>query len=121
MPLSGVHLTQIGGTDFLLEPLRSLNTTDDARLVDAIVERLLRSGAARLYYDLSGQAIIDPVYYGWLNRLARTVAAVNVRMICVHMQPTAAYSLVQFERERPAFESALDIAEWQGSTRGTQP
>lgn len=118
MSLPGVHLTRIGGTDFLLEPLRSLNISDDARLVEGIVERLLQAGAARLYYDLSAQAIIDAVYYKWLNRLARTVAAINVKMVCVHMQPTAAFALVQFEREQPAFDTALEIADWEGSRRG---
>ncbi len=118
MSLQGIHLTRIGETDFLLEPLRSLNISDSARLVEGIVERLLQAGAARLYYDLSTQAIIDPVYYKWLNQLARTVAAVNVKMVCVHMQPTAAYSLVQFEREAPVFETALDISVWKDASRG---
>lgn len=115
MALHGIHLTRIGESDFLLEPLRSLNISDNAGLVEGVVERLLQAGAQRLYYDLSTQAIIDPVYYKWLNQLARTVAAVNVRMVCVHMQPTAAYSIVQFEREAPAFETALEISGWQNS------
>lgn len=115
MPLSGVHLTQIGRTEFLLEPLRSLNIGAHASLVEGIVERLLHAGASRLYYDLSTQAIIDPVYYTWLNQLARTVATINVRMFCIHMQPTAAFALVQFEREAPAFETAQDIQGWRGS------
>jgi rsbT antagonist protein RsbS len=116
--LPGVHLTRIGATDFLLEPLRSLNISDSAKLVEGIVERLLQAGAARLYYDLSTQTIIDPVYYEWLNRLARTVGAINVKMVCVHMQPTAAYSLVQFERETPVFGTALDISVWKDGARG---
>lgn len=115
MTLHGIHLTRIGETDFLLEPLRSLNISDNARLVEGIVERLQQAHATRLYYDLSTQAIIDPVYYKWLNQLARTVAAINVRMVCVHMQPTAAYALVQFEREAPVFETALEISSWQNS------
>lgn len=118
MTLPGIHLTRIGKSDFLLEPLRSLNIGDSAKLVEGVVERLLQAGAVRLYYDLSGQAIIDPVYYKWLNQLARTVAAVNVKMVCVNMQPTAAYALVQFEREPPVFETALGISEWQGTRQG---
>jgi len=109
VPLSGIHLTRIGGSDFLLEPLRGLNISDNNKLIDGIVDRLLRARASRLYYDLSVQSIIDPVYYKWLNQLARTVAAINVKMVCVHMRPTAAYALVQFEREPPVFETALDI------------
>lgn len=118
MSLHGIHLTRIGTSDFLLEPLRSLNISDSAKLVEGIVERLMQAGASRLYYDLSTQAIIDPVYYKWLNQLARTVAAINVKMVCVNMQPTAAYALVQFEREPPVFGTALGISELQGSGRG---
>lgn len=110
MSIPGLHLTQIGAEDFLLEPSRSLNLRDHDGLVERIVERLLDARAAHLYYDLSAQAIIDPVYYDWLNKLARTVTAINVKMICVHMQPTAAFSLVQFTQEMPAFETALDIS-----------
>ncbi len=117
MSLSGIHLTRIGESDFLLEPLRSLNISDSAKLVEGVVGCLLQAGATRLYYDLSTQALIDPVYYKWLNQLARTVAAINVKMVCVHMQPTAAYGLVQFEREAPVFETALDISGWQSSAR----
>ena len=118
MALPGIHLTRIGESDFLLEPLRSLNIGDSAALTEGVVERLLQAGATRLYYDLSTQALIDPVYYRWLNQLARTVAAVNVKMVCVHMQPTAAYGLVQFEREAPVFETALEISSWRDSARG---
>jgi rsbT antagonist protein RsbS len=116
MGLPGVHLTQIGRADFLLEPLHSLNIASCDGLFDGIVARLLQAGATRLYYDLSQQAIIDPVYYDWLNRLARTVATINVKLVCIHMQATAAFGLVQFERARPAFETALDISDWQDWT-----
>lgn len=115
MNIPGVHLTQIGNTEFLLEPLRSLSIGNRGGLIEGIVERLLRAGATRLYYDLSKQAIIDPVYYDWLNQLARIVATINVKMVCIHMQPTAAFALVQFECARPAFETALDISDWQDS------
>lgn len=110
MSIPGLHLTQIGGEDFLLEPSHSLNLRDHDGLVECIVERLLNARASRLYYDLSAQAIIDRVYYDWLDKLARTVAAINVRMVCIHMQPTAAFSLVQITQELPAFETALDIS-----------
>lgn len=109
-PIPGLHLTQISRDDFLLEPSRSLDIGDCERLIERVIERLLGARALRLYYDLSTQAIIDPVYYNWLNRLARTAQAINVRMICVHMQPTAAFALVQFAREAPAFGTALDIS-----------
>jgi len=115
MIIPGLHLTQIGREDFLLEPSRGLDVSDHDRLVESIVERLLGARASRLYYDLSTQVIIDPVYYNWLNKLARTVLAINVKMVCVQMQPTAAFALVQFTQEIPVFETALNISDWQSS------
>jgi rsbT antagonist protein RsbS len=119
MPTPGLHLTQIGKEDFLLEPSRGLDVGAADRLIESIVERLLGTHASRLYYDLSKQALIDPVYYGWLNKLARTVQAINVKMICVQMQPTAAFALVQFTQEIPVFETALNISDWQNSQSHT--
>jgi rsbT antagonist protein RsbS len=113
MSIPGLHLTRIGDGDFLLEPSRSLNIRDQDSLIDGIVAHLLQARGARLYYDLAEQAIIDPVYYAWLNRLARAVWSVNVKMVCIHMQPTAAFALVQFPHEPQAFETAMDILGWQ--------
>lgn len=110
MSIPGLHLTQIGREEFLLEPSRGLDVADQDRLIEGIIARLLKTRASRLYYDLSAQAIIDPVYYGWLDRLARAASAINVTMVCVCMQPTAAFALSQFVREQPAFETALDIS-----------
>jgi rsbT antagonist protein RsbS len=110
MSIPGLHLTQIGEGEFLLEPSRGLDVSDHINLIERVVGRLLGAQASRLYYDLSSQDIIDPVYYDWLNQLARTALAINVRMVCIHMQPTAAFSLSQFICETPAFETALDIA-----------
>jgi rsbT antagonist protein RsbS len=115
MSIPGLHLTQIGKEDFLLEPSRGLDVSEHDRLIESIIEPLLGACASRLYYDLSTQAIIDPVYYNWLNKLARTALAINVKMVCVQMQPTAAFALVQFTHEKPAFETALDISGWQSS------
>jgi len=115
MAIPGLHLTQIGREDFLLEPSRCLDVSNHEKLVESIVERLLGARASRLYYDLSTQAIIDPVYYTWLNKLALTALAINVKMVCVQMQPTAAFALVQFTHEMPAFETALNISDWQNS------
>jgi len=113
MGIPGLHLTQIGSGDFLLEPTRSLNIRVMDTLIERVAERLQQARASRLYYDLSEQALIDPVYYAWLDALARTVLAINVRMVCIHMQPTAAFALAQFMREAPSFETALDISGWQ--------
>jgi len=113
MSISGLHLTQIGKEDFLLEPSRSLDVGEHDPLLVSIAGRLLEAKAAHLYYDLSSQAIIDPVYFNWLNNLARTVETINVKMVCVQMQPTAAFSLVQFSHKLPAFKTALNISDWK--------
>lgn len=113
MLIQGLHLTQINSGDFLLEPSRSLNIQDADMLIDNIAARLQQAHASRLYYDLSALALIDPVYYGWLDTLARTLQALNVSMVCIHMQPTAAFGLAQFLHETPVFETALDISGWK--------
>ena len=97
----------------MLEPSRSLNIQAADMLIDNIAASLQQAHASRLYYDLSGLALIDPVYYAWLDTLARTVQAINVSMVCIHMQPTAAFGLAQFLFEKPAFETALDISGWK--------
>ena len=109
MPIPGLHLTRIGGNDFLLEPSRSLNIPDQDGLITSITARLMQARATRLYYDLSNLMLIDPLYYEWLDKLARSTQAVNVRMICINMQPTAAFALAKFIRKMPAFETALSL------------
>ena len=109
MNVSGLHLTQIGCSDFLLEPARSLNIRDKDKLIVGVVSRLLQARATRLYYDLSDLGLIDPLYYAWLDGLARAVLTVNVKMVCVNMQPAAAFALAGFIKQMPVFETALDI------------
>lgn len=113
MTIPGLHLTQIGSGDFLLEPSRGLNIHDQGTLIRSLVARLQYTKATRLYYDLAEQVIIDPVYYAWLNKLTRAMLTINIKMICIHMQPTAAYALVQFTQESPVFGTALDISGWR--------
>ena len=109
--IPGLHLTRIGRDAFLLEPSRSLNIKNEAELIEHIARELQQAKASCLYYDLAGLTLIDPVYYAWLDALARTMAAINVRMVCIHMQPTAAFALSGFITEKPAFETALDISD----------
>lgn len=110
MSLSGVHLTAIGSGDFLLEPGRSLDISNQGELIEGIIYRLQRGKTHCLYYDLAELAVIDPVYYGWLNALARACQTINVHMVCIHMQPTAAFALSHFIKEAPCFATALDVA-----------
>lgn len=109
MAIDGIHLTGIGRGNYLLEPLRSLNIQDDGRLMQNIVALLQQGHGARLYYDLSDLPVIDPVYYGWLDRLARICRTVNIEMICINMQPTAAFTLSSFLAEKPSFTTALGV------------
>lgn len=108
---SGYHLTPIGGGDFLLEPSRNLDISHQDGLIVEVINRLQQARSQRLYYDLAELPVIEHVYYGWLDRLARACSAVNIRMICIHMQPTAAFALAHFLTEAPIFETALDVTE----------
>lgn len=109
MPIAGAHLTPIGDGDFLLEPTRGLDIANSDMLIEEILCRMQMSKGIRLYYDLSELAIIDPVYYQWMSLLARSCQTVNVKMICIHMQPTAAFALSGFLLEIPPFACALDV------------
>jgi rsbT antagonist protein RsbS len=111
MAISGVHLTRIGKGNFLLEPQRSMNIRDQGSLMRDIVAKVQGANGTRLYFDLDSLPVIDPVYYDWLDKLARTCQAVNIRMICINMQPTAAFTLSKHLTSKPVFEIALDIAD----------
>ena len=110
MKIPGLHLTQIGNDDFLLEPSRGLNIHDQKNLIEALVARMQQAKVSHMYYDLAEQIIIDPLYYAWLNKLARALLTINVKMTCIHMQPTAALALTKFMHGAPAFESAINIS-----------
>ena len=111
MTIPGVHLTRIGKGNFLLEPLRSMNIQDQGTLMRDIVAQVQQEQGLRLYYDLNGVPVIDPVYYGWLDKLARTCQALNIKMICINMQPTAAFTLSKFLAVKPVFETALSVTD----------
>lgn len=104
------HLTQIGRGDFLLEPGRALDVGEPAPLIESVLTRLQIAKPRRLYYDLAELPLIDPVYYNWLNVLARACQTMNVALICIHMQPTAAFGLTSFITQAPAFATARDVA-----------
>ena len=109
MGIPGIHLTRIGKGNFLLEPLRSMNIQDQSMLMRDIVAVVQSEQGKRLYYDLDGLPIIDHVYYDWLDKLARTCRAMNINMICINMQPTAAFTLSKFLTAKPVFETALAV------------
>lgn len=109
MHISGAHLTPIGEGDYLLEPTRGLDIANSDQLIEEILTRVQLGKGQRLYYDLSELALIDPVYYQWMRMLARACQTVNIKMVCIHMQPTAAFGLSQFLQETPPFVCALDV------------
>lgn len=109
MAIHGIHLTRIGSGNFLLEPLSSLNIQDVGALLQEIVVLLQQGRGSRLYYDLSGLPVIDQVYYDWLDKLARICLAVNIKMVCINMQPTAAFALARFLDTKPVFETASSV------------
>ena len=109
MAISGIHLTCIGRGNFLLEPLRSLNIQDAEQLMQDIIERLQQGQGERLYYDLHALPVIDHVYYDWLDKLARICLTVNIKMICINMQPTAAFTLSGILESKPLFSTALSV------------
>jgi rsbT antagonist protein RsbS len=117
MSVSGLHLTSIGHGALLLEPSLSLDIGNGGAALEEIVRSLQRINATRLYYDLAELAIIEPLYYNWLNALGRACRTINVRMICVHMQPTAAFALSRYMEQMPTFETALDVEIWNKESK----
>lgn len=109
MHIAGAHLTSIGEGDFLLEPTRSLDIANNGSLIEQILTHIQAGKGRRLYYDLSEMVVIDPIYYQWLGMLARACHTVNINMVCIHMQPTAAYGLSSFLHETPPFACARDV------------
>jgi len=103
MAIPGLHLTQIGRENFLLEPSRSLDISNGDELLVEILQRLQEAKASTLYYDLAELPLIEPSYYRWLNMLARACRAVNVAMVCIRMQPTAAFALSRYMQGAPDF------------------
>lgn len=115
MHIAGAHLTPIGAGDFLLEPTRGLDISNSDNLIQEILASVQLSKGLRLYYDVSELAIIDYVYYQWMSRLARACKTVNIQMVCIHMQPTAAFGLSQFLQEAPPFICARDVGRYNNN------
>ena len=109
MSLAGLHLTAIGQGRFLLEPGSGLDIGQKDALIVGILSRLQEGDASELYYHLGSVPLIDHAYYDWLDALARSCVTINVRMICVHMQPTAAFALSHMLKGPPSFASALTL------------
>jgi rsbT antagonist protein RsbS len=117
MSVFGLHLTPIGDGAMLLEPSLALDVGDSGAMLEGVVRHLQRTGATRLYYDLEQLAIIEPLYYNWLNMLARACRTVNVKMICIHMQPTAAFALSCYMEQPPDFGTGMEVEGWNKGSK----
>lgn len=109
--IPGLHLTQIGRDNFLLEPSRSLDISNTDELVVEILRRLQEARAGKLYYDLAELPLIEPRYYRWLNMLARACSTINVVMVCIRMQPTAAFALSSYMQGEPDFTMGQGVTQ----------
>lgn len=114
---TGFHLTPLGNGWVLLEPQHGINPADPGPSIESILKDLGEQRLTRLYYDLSGVVIIDPVYYAFLNRFSSACQAVGIAMICINMQPHTAFALAGHMEESPRFATARGIGEptaaWQ--------
>ncbi len=113
MRISGFHLTQIGGDDFLLEPLPALDIAQPQQRVHDILLAIQGAPACYLFYDLSDLQLIDLRYYNWLNILANALKSVNTELVCINMQPSAACGLSLADVAAPRFHRALSIQSWR--------
>lgn len=104
-----LHLTRIGTGDMLLEPRDGLDPAAAEDYLEPILAWLREWRIARLYYDVQQLAVIDPVYYGWLAHLARACQAMGVRMVAVHVRPSAAFTMSRYLQADPPFATALDV------------
>lgn len=106
--MGSFHLTLLGGGEALFEPL-AIDPQHPEPLIDEVLLRLRAAQVRHLYYDLGDIALIDKVYYQWLNQLARACRAMAVELICINMQPVAAFALAGILEQRPAFSTALGV------------
>lgn len=106
---TGFQITPLGRGSVLLEPQHGINPAESASAIEAILRQLAVHEAGWLYYALNDVAIIDPVYYTFLNQLASACHALGIEMIGLGIQPHTAYSLAAHMEEPPRFATALSL------------
>lgn len=104
-----LHLTLIGRAEILLEPGQGLDPAAVENYLEPILARVRELRVTCLYYDVQQLAVIDPVYYGWMAHLARACQAMGVRMVAVHVRPSAAFAMSRYLQADPPFATALDV------------
>ena len=112
--ISGMHLSRLGDGAVLLEPGGALDPSRPDNYLEPLIGFLQQRNERRLIYDLNEVAVIDPVYFHWLSRLADACRIVGVDMVVANMRPAAAYALaVELDRD-PPFICALDVDRARG-------
>ena len=106
---TGFHLTSLGDQRALLEPQHGINPADPATAIETVLEQLATLRLKRLYYDLSNVAVVDPVYYTFLNRLASACHAIGIEMVGIGLQSHTAFALAAHMDEPPRFATAPGI------------
>jgi rsbT antagonist protein RsbS len=105
----GFHLTALGNGGALLEPQHGINPGEPGPSIEAVLRALRATRSTQLYYDLSDIAIIDTVYYDFLNQLTTACHTLGIRMTCINMQPSAAFALAAHLEQPPRFAVARGI------------
>ena len=98
-----LNVTPLGEAQILLEPGEALDPSDPDEDMAQLYAELQDQGARRLICDLGGLPVVDPVYYGWLERLATLCGVAGMEMVVVNMRPAAAYALARQLDGPPAF------------------
>ncbi|MFA7097440.1 MAG: hypothetical protein WC383_13300 [Gammaproteobacteria bacterium] len=107
--VNGMHLTDIGGGDMLLEPGEGLDPTDPDAYLAPLLHCLQERRAQRLFYDLKELPLIDEPYYDWLLTLHANCRLIGVELIAVNMQAPAAFALALQLKALPPFVCAQDV------------
>ena len=104
-----MHLTPIGDGGVLLEPGDGLDPGAPDLYLEEVIAMLQGHATRRLFYDLRQVAVIDHVYYRWLNALFRTCRVVGIELVAVNMRPATAFALTQIMTTSAPFRCALNV------------
>ena len=98
-----LRVTPLGEAQVLLEPGEALDPSRPDEHLAELYAQLRAQGARRLICDLGAQPLIDPVYFGWLDRLATLCRVAGMEMVVVNLRPAAAYALARQLDDDPPF------------------
>ncbi|HKJ87695.1 MAG TPA: hypothetical protein VKA48_04220 [Gammaproteobacteria bacterium] len=101
--MDNLRITPLGEGQVLLEPGEALDPSRPEEHLAGLYSRLRELSARRLICDIGALPVIDPVYYGWLSRLASLCRVAGLEMVVVNMRPAAAYALALQLDDTPSF------------------